>query len=93
MHGNVAIHLTVQDTNAGLLSLPNVTNAAYYPLPIFTTLDRMEGVVSVTATVDTRFDGIEIAFVGKSTLIQKDKPPFCYSLETISLGTSGKPIR
>jgi hypothetical protein len=93
LHGNVAIHLTVQNANAGRLSLPNVTNAAYNSLPIFTTLDRIEGVVSVTATDDTRFDGREIAFVGKSTPIRKDKPSFCYSLETISPGRSGKPIR
>lgn len=45
---------------------PEIQISLHSPRAVYTTLDRLEGVVSIVAPVDVKFDDIEIEFVGTS---------------------------
>jgi hypothetical protein len=47
------------------ISIPGVHGPAGTFIRSFSTMDRIEGTVNISAKVDTRFDDLEIAFVGK----------------------------
>jgi len=65
-------NLDTKVRNMTLLAKPSIEIKLHHPdtphgayVTTYSTMDKIEGTVSITAKNDTKFDDIEIAFIGK----------------------------